>query len=547
MMTDVLNSRSVNMLGVEEINMENASFAAIDVGSNAMRLKIVQVQADGSIEQIYQCRAPVRLGHEVFLTGFLAEEAIQQAIEAFGEFRDVLKKSKVHSTRAIATSATREAINGDNFVKRIHSSSGIQLERISGGEEARLVQLAVTRKVNLRDKTALVIDIGGGSVEFDVIDRGSIVYSNSLRLGTVRLCETFLRTDSISDLQVLLLKAYMEQLLETTLDAINTYKIDLVLGTGGNVEEISRQIGIAEKEGNGFPEDVRFIPLRDFRRFVKEISKQSARERMKRYDMRADRADVILPASLVLTEVLSNVVAAKGIYAANVGLKDGVLAEMTDRFRNSWDTTLEEEEILKAATALGHKYHFHLGHAQQVRYLAELLFNQLQPLHQLSQESRMILCVAATLHEIGGYINSSAHHKHSYYLITNSEVVGLHPQQLELIANIARYHRKAFPNEQKHAHFQALSYAEKERVTKLAAILRIADALDHQHKSVVQSVKVNIHDDTIEVDAQSLDACLLENWHLQEKGRLFTHTFGLAIRLLVNGKPGDPIDPNGSK
>lgn len=527
--------------------MESASFAAIDVGSNAMRLKIVEVRGDGAVEPIYQCRAPVRLGHEVFLTGFLAEEAIQKAIEAFGEFRDVLKRSKVHSTRAIATSATREAINGDNFVKRIYSSSGIQLERISGGEEARLVQIAVTRKINLHDKIALVIDIGGGSVEFDVIDHGSIVYSNSLRLGTVRLCETFLRTDTISDLQVLLLKAYMEQLLETTLDAINTYKIDLVLGTGGNVEEVGRQIGMAEMEGNGFPEDVRFIPLRDFQRFVKEISKQSVGERIKRYDMRADRADVILPASLVLTEVLSNVVGARGLYAANVGLKDGVLAEMVDRFRNSWDTTLEEGEILKAATALGHKYQFHVGHAQQVRYLAELLFDRLQPLHQLARESRMLLRVAATLHEIGGYINSSAHHKHSYYLISNSEVVGLHPQQLELIANIARYHRKAFPNEQKHAHFQAFSYADKERVTKLAAILRIADALDHQHKSVVQGVKVNIRDDAIEIDAQSLDACLLENWHLQEKGRLFTHTFGLAVRLLVNGQPADPINPNGSK
>ena len=527
--------------------MESASFAAIDVGSNAMRLKIVQVQADGSIEPIYQCRAPVRLGHEVFLTGFLTEEAIQKAIEAFGEFRDVLEKSKVHSTRAIATSATREAINSDNFVKRIYSSSGIQLERISGGEEARLVQIAVTRKIDLHDKIALVIDIGGGSVEFDVIDHGSIVYSNSLRLGTVRLCETFLRTESISDLQVLLLKAYMEQLLETTLDAINAYKIDLVLGTGGNVEEIGRLIGMPERQENGIPEDVRFIPLRDFRRFVKEISKQSVSERMKRYDMRADRADVILPASLVLTEVLSSVAGAQGIYAANVGLKDGVLAEIADRFRNSWDTTLEEEEILKAAAALGHKYHFHAGHAQQVRYIAELLFDQLQPLHQLSQESRMLLRVAATLHEIGGYVNSSAHHKHSYYLITNSEVVGLQPQQLELIANIARYHRKAFPNEQKHAHFQSLSYIERVRVTKLAAMLRIADALDHQHKSVVQRVKVVIRDDAIDIDAQSFDACLLENWHLQEKGRLFTHTFGLAIRLLVNGKPGEPIDPNGSK
>ncbi len=521
--------------------MDSATFAAIDVGSNAMRLEIVEVKADSTVEEIYQHRAPVRLGHEVFLTGFLSQNVIEKAIEAFGEFREVIEKSRIHTTRAIATSATREAINGDELVERVYNSSGIQLERISGGDEARLVQLAVTRKIDLRDKIVLVIDIGGGSVEFDVIDRGSIVYSNSLRLGTVRLHETFLRTDAVSDLQILLLKAYMEQLLETTLDAINAHEIDLVLGTGGNVEELGRQIGVnAEKES--FPEDVPFIPLRDFQVFAREISRLSVKERMDRYDMRPDRADVILPASLVLTEVVSNIVGARGLYAANVGLKDGVLVEMVDRFRNSWDVTSEEAEIIKAATALGHKYRFHLGHAEQVCYLTELLFNQLQPLHQLFSELRMLLRVAATLHEIGGYVNPSSHHKHSYYLIRNSEIVGLNEKQLELIANIARYHRKAFPDLQKHLHFQELSHAEREQVTKLAAILRVADALDHQHKSIVEGLKVKILDDAIEIDVKSLDKCLLERWHLQEKGQLFTHTFGRSIRLLVNGKTGEEID-----
>ena len=149
----------------------------------------------------------------------------------------------------------------------------MQLERISGGEEARLVQLAVTRKVDIQNRVALVIDIGGGSVEFDVIDHGSIIYSNSLRLGTVRLQETFLRTDTISDLQILLLRAYMEQLLETTLDAINKYDIDIVLGTGGNVEALGRQLGVLDPDNNEFSRDVRFIPLRDFQRFVREISR----------------------------------------------------------------------------------------------------------------------------------------------------------------------------------------------------------------------------------------------------------------------------------
>ena len=526
--------------------MDSATFAAIDVGSNAMRLKIVEAKADGGVETVHQYRAPVRLGHEVFLTGFLNEEVIEEAVGAFAEFRGVLDESQVDTTRAIATSATREAINGDKLVERIYNSSGIQLERISGGEEARLVQLAVTRKIDLHDKIALVIDIGGGSVEFDVIDHGSIVYSNSLRLGTVRLHETFLRTDAVSDLQVLLLKAYMEQLLETTLDAINEHEIDLVLGTGGNVEELGRQLGV-DTEKEGFPQDVRFISLRAFQGFVKEISKLSIKGRVERYNMRPDRADVILPASLVLSEVVSNVVGAQGLYAVNVGLKDGVLVEMVNRFRNSWDVTSEEAEIIKAATALGHKYHFHLGHAEQVRYLAELLFNQLQPLHQLDAESRMLLRVAATLHEIGGYVNPFEHHKHSEYLIRNSEIVGLKSNQIGLIANIARYHRKAFPSSQKpsHFHFQELSYAEKRKMTKLAAILRIADALDRQHKSLVEDLWVKILDDVIEIDVRSFSDCILERWHLKEKGQLFTHTFGYSIDLLVNGKIGKDLKATG--
>ena len=524
--------------------MESATLAAIDVGSNAIRLKIVEVKTDGTVEEVYQHRSPVRLGHEVFLTGFLNDNVIEKAIEAFGEFREVIDKMKVHTTRAIATSATREAINGDNLVNRIYNSSGVQLERISGGEEARLVQLAVTRKVDIRHRVALVIDIGGGSVEFDVIDHGSIIYSNSLRLGTVRLQETFLRTDTISDLQILLLRAYMEQLLETTLDDINKYDIDIVLGTGGNVEELGQQLGVLDPDNNEFLRDVRFIPLRDFQRFVREISRLSVQERMERYGMAPDRADVILPAGLVLTEVVSNVIGARGLYAANVGLKDGLLAEMADRHRNSWDVTSAEAEIIKAAMALGNKYHFHLGHAKQVRYLAELLFDQLQPVHHLSSESRMLLSVATALHEIGGYVNPLSHHKHSYYLIRNSEIVGLNEKQLELVANIARYHRKAFPdpNKTSHSHFQRLSFTEKEQVTRLAAILRIADALDHQHKSIVEDLRVKIFDDAIEIDVRSFDDCLLERWHLQEKGELFVHTFGRSIRLLVNGKAGERID-----
>ena len=517
---------------------EPATFAAIDVGSNAMRLKIVGLEPDGAIKSLFQQRAPVRLGHEVFLTGFLNEDLIQKAVDAFGEFREAIDKWKVRSTRAIATSATREAINGDVLVQRVFNHTGIHLERITGVEEARLVQLAVSRKLNVRDKTVLVIDIGGGSVEFDIIDHGSIVYSNSLRLGAVRMHETFLRSERVSDIQVLLVRAYMDQLVEATLNAVNEHEIDLTVCTGGNVEDLAALIGTdSKREAEGIPKDVRFIPLRSLQTMLKELSRLSVSERMKKYGMKPDRADVVLPAAIVLSEVVSKVLGSHGLYSPDVGLKDGVLVEMIDRFKHSWDSMSEETEIIKAAATLGQKYHLHLGHARQVRYLAELLFDQLAPLHGLPGEARMLLRVAATLHDVGDFVNLSAHHKHSFYLIRNSEIVGLGSRQLELIANVARYHRKAFPNAQKHENFRVLSDSEREWVVKLAAILRVADALDHEHRSVVDDLKVSIHRRSVTIDLQSMGPCLLERWHLDEKGRLFQETFGRTIALLVNSTP----------
>ena len=416
-----------------------------------MRLKIVGLEPDGSIKSLCQQRAPVRLGHEVFLTGFLNEDLIQKAVEAFGEFREAIDKWKVRSTRAIATSATREAINGDVLVQRVFNHTGIHLERITGAEEARLVQLAVSRKLNVRDKTVLVIDIGGGSVEFDIIAHGSIVYSNSLRLGAVRMHETFLRSERVSDIQVLLVRAYMDQLVEATLNAVNEHEIDLTVCTGGNVEDLAALIGTdSKREAEGIPKDVRFIPLRSLQTMLKELSRLSVSERMKKYGMKPDRADVVLPAAIVLSEVVSKVLGSHGLYSPDVGLKDGVLVEMIDRFKHSWDSMSEETEIIKAATTLGQKYHFHLGHA---------------PAGALP----------------GGVVVRST--------------------------------------------------------GAAARLLRVADALDHEHRSVVDDLTVSIHRRSVTIDLQSMGPCLLERWHLDEKGRLFQETFGKTIELLVNATP----------
>lgn len=506
-------------------------FAAIDVGSNAMRLRVVEATAPDAWREVASERAAVRLGRDVFLTGRLAPGALAEAVEALKGFREVMRAAGVDDARAVATSAVREAQNGEVLVERAAREAGVTLEVIEGVEEARLVLVAVLHAVQLRGRRALLVDIGGGSVEFTVIAQGAPRSSVSLPLGTVRLQEAFLQPEAplTADRQALLVE-YIERLLDEA--GIAGASPDIVVATGGNAEAIAGLCPAATDDGQG-------IDVAAMRTTRDTLSALSARARREKYGLRGDRADVIVPALWVLSAVAARV-GAKAIVTPGVGLKDGILAELIDRSFRVWDQRGEEAEVEAEAIDLGRKYRFDERHARHVVGLALSLFDQLQDVHKLGPAEATLLRLAAILHDVGDFVGFEAHHKHSYYLISHSDLMGLSPADREIVANVARYHRRSLPD-LSHPGYRKLDRRGRTVVRKLAALLRVADAFDREHLGKVADVAVRLTPGKIALRAvpspEGLNADLaLERWTALRKADLMEEEFACEVR--VDGAEG---------
>jgi exopolyphosphatase/guanosine-5'-triphosphate,3'-diphosphate pyrophosphatase len=472
-------------------------FAAIDVGSNALRLRIVEASApshrpkaqlpllpDGAVgawRDLATLRAPVRLGAEVFLSGRLAPASIGQACDALREFRAEIDRAKVDAYRAIATSAVREAKNGATLVERARREAGIELETIEGIEEARLIQLAVTRRIPVGDKRALLVDVGGGSTELTLLDHGETAFTISLPLGTVRMLEAYLRgAKTIDRARERLLEEAIDRALGEALPKLGA--VDQLVGTGGNVETL---FDLCPARGTQ-----RAIDVSAARSLFKKMCTMSNAERREVWQLRPDRADTIVPATAIFLRI-AGALKRTSILSPGVGLAAGILEELVDKFFHVWDAAGEAEHILEACVRIGRHYHFDESHAQCVCRFATQLFDDLLSVHAFDDRERLLLRAAAILHDIGDYVHYSGHHKHSYYLIQHADIMGVTPDERAIIANIARYHRKG-PPDPAHANFTALSKEARGKVRGLAAVLRIADALDREHKQKIESVRAAV-------------------------------------------------------
>lgn len=498
-------------------------FAAIDIGSNALRLRVVEATEAGQLREITSERAAVRLGQDVFLTGRLTATAIASAVDALRAFRDVMKAAGVDAYRAVATSAVREASNADVLVERIAREVGIKLEVIEGVEEARLVRVAVARAVRIGDRRALLVDIGGGSVELTWLAGEEPRASVSLPMGTVRLQEAFLGQDAITPERRALLMEYIERLLHEAY-LLRGPKPDVVVATGGNAEALAQLSPVTTPDGPGF-DVARTRALRD------ELEKIPPRERRERYNLRGDRADVIIPAMYVLGTIAESA-AASTVVAPGVGLKDGILAELVDREFRVWDERGEEAAVEAQIVELGRRYRFDEAHAMHVAALASSLFDQLEPLHRFGREERALLRLAALAHDVGDFIGYESHHKHTYYIVANTDIMGLGGERRELVANVARYHRKAHPD-LAHMGYRKLDRRGREVVGKLAGILRLADAFDREHLGKVRELVARVDRARVSLRAKGEGDLSLEIWTAARKADLLEKVF--ERKVVVEG------------
>jgi exopolyphosphatase/guanosine-5'-triphosphate,3'-diphosphate pyrophosphatase len=500
--------------------------ACVDMGSNAIRFVAAEFSSETEYSVLASERSPVRLGHGVYLSGRLERSAMDRAVSALAGFRLQMDELGIEHYRAVATSAVRESSNGDAFAERIRDETGLRLETISGSEEARLVHLAVATTLPLGNRTWLLVDLGGGSVEVSLVDQNGTYWSESHTMGSVRLLEELTGAGADPGRFRRMLAEYISILKVPAMsegDRVAGY-----VATGGNIETLAKLAGFADGIG------VTHVPVATLRAIIEQLARLSFRERVDQLGLREDRADVILPAAMVY-ERLAELSGTDEILVPHVGIKEGVLYDVVNRLvRHRDHEDRQERGVLESAIVVGRKYHFDEAHARQVTCLALKLFDQLKALHGLGAADRRILQAAALLHDIGQFVSFQSHHKHTLYLIAHTELPNFSQREMQLVANVARYHRKAHPADH-HPFYAALGDTEKVRTTRLAALLRLADALDREHTQRVTDLTAKVGPDELILWLDGTSGLLLEGWSLKKKANLFVKVFGRKVTLRFLG------------
>lgn len=511
----------------------SVTLAAVDAGSNAIRLIIASATGPAQLTTLVAERVPIRLGHNTFVHGELDATSIEATVTAFARFRRMFEEHQVESYRAVATSAVRSANNREDLLDRLYREVGVQLDVIDGLEEARLVRKAVQSAMGPERPVTLIVDLGGGSLEITRhVDDGWT--PATMKIGTVRLLETFGLSGAISDDEARLIRRYVASQLRANLPGDIAAGENTAVACGGNAEALVALFGNESKRG--IPQ----LKRSQLEGALPKLLSADVKKRMGRYDIKRDRAEVIGIAAIVFAEVAEHL-GLKRYEVPGVGIREGVLLDLAEATVGALDPG-EDSVAVSSARVFAARLRHNTAHGEQVRRIAKLLFDQLRPLHQLPPELSSVLQVAALLHDIGEVVHRRSHHKHSEYLILHGRIPGLESPEREMAAAIARAHRKSEPSEAKHQTYSQLSEARRDQVRKLGAILRIADGLDADHRQRILAIRAS-HDKssiTLHITADQPGSELLTR--SSRKKLAFENAFDrrLELEVTVAAPPSDP-------
>ncbi|TFH06094.1 MAG: Ppx/GppA family phosphatase [Spirochaetales bacterium] len=506
------------------------SIAAVsDIGSTAIRLVVAQINEEREWQRLDRASKPVALGRDVFMSGSLGRESMQQAISILAGYQELLKGWQVpeSATRVIATSAIREARNRDTFLDRVAVRTGLRVEVVEGIEENHLTYLAVKHAVSPMEATfsrvrSLIIEVGGGTTEIMLLSRGKMVAAHSLRIGTVRMEQQawpmWANLTQVEDYIRENIRVSQELLnSELTLDRITCF-----VAVGGDARMVAYRVGTRTEEHYWT------ITRAAFCEFLDVLQTSSIEDIVRIHSLTYSEAEGLVPA-LMVYRLFLEATSAEELIVPDVSIREGVLMS----FALGSDWAVERQfygQIVASARNLARRYHYDEDHSTHVALLSLSLFDQLQIEHGMDRHARMLLEVAAILHDIGTYIRASGHHKHGMYIIQCSEIFGIGRDDLQTISNVVRYHRKALPSPA-HANYVGLNRERRTLVLKLAAILRIADALDRGHSQRVQSVSVDAHDGEVVLNCSPHGDISIERHGFPDKVDMFEEVFGLTVDI----------------
>ncbi len=522
--------------------------AAIDVGSNSVRLLVAEVAPDGTYRVLDDEKQTTRLARGLAKTGKLDEQAMAQSIEALGRMKTIAQGYGTERVEVIATSAVREASNRADFLRRIRRQLQLEVEVISAVEEGELSFSSVARHFDLRNTNAVAVDLGGGSAELVLVANGVVDGIYSLPLGAVRLTDSFLHSDPCTPLEYARLKRHVRKTLQPIVGSID-FVPHIMVGAGGTFTALAhmsmRRRGQVYSSVGGYE-----LNRAEVRHILDHLKDLPLRLRRNVPGLHADRADIIV-AGLAVIERLMKRFHVNRLLIHDQGVRDGLLLRMAGRalppkaaVADSGADAMEGVRQFAAACAVEPR------HAEQVARLALALFDQLQSPLELAPADRPILEAAALLHEVGNLINYEKHHQHSYHLIMHGNLRGLSPQQRELVANVARYHRRSGPKE-KHENFGRLGPEDRLTVRKLSALLRVADGLDRTHMQRIEGLRCRLRPGRMTVTVQAAELPEVDLWGARQKGKLFEKVFGMKVRFdwqapTASGRAARPNRPAGT-
>ena len=502
--------------------------AVIDIGTSSVRMAVAEIDDQGGVRTLESLSQAVSLGKDTFSQGYIGKTTIEECVRVLRIYRQKLEEYQISNPdqlRVVATSAVREASNRLAFLDRIYIATGMEVEAIDEAEVSRVTYHGILpflqEEPELDAARTVVIEVGGGSTELLIMKERNITFSHTYRLGSLRL-RKMLEAFNAPTVKV---QAMMQSQIERTVDEIRQHvprdETVEMIALGGDV-----RFAVTQIEPDWNHDVLAKVPVESLERFTNDVFKYSPDELVQKFHLSFPHAETLGPALLTYTR-LAQAFELKHVLVTNTNLRDGLLNEMAAR--DAWIDEFKMQ-IIRSALDLGRKFQFDEDHVQHVAILSQKLFQALQAEHQLDSRYELILYVAALLHEIGLYISQPAYHKHSQYLIQNSELFGLAKKDVLLVSLIARYHRRASP-QPRHEGYSTLDRQQRVAVAKLAAILRVAIALDESRSQRIHELRCSPQDGQLVISIPHVQDLSLEQLALRQSGLLFEEIYGMTVML----------------
>lgn len=503
--------------------------AVIDIGATSVRMAIAEIRGDGSIHPLDSLVQPVGLGRDAFTTRRIRRASIEECVRVLRSYKRVLQEYGVSNdqVRVVATSAVREATNRLTFLDRLYIATGLNVETIDEAEVNRITYMGIQPHLDshpeLVSAKGVVVEVGGGSTEMLVVRGGNVLFSDTYRLGAVRLAQTLRILGAPTGKRRALMESQIRRTVAQIREEVRADMRIEMIAIGGDIRFAARYL-----VGAWEPDTLIRLSVEELGQLVSRVVRRSSEELVQEFGVSSSEAETLGPALLTYL-MLARGFELEYIMVSDANLRDGLLQDMA--VRESWNAEFRAQ-ILRSAISLGRKFDFDEHHAKQVATLARKLFFALQAEHQLDSRYEVLLYVAALLHEVGLFINVRSNHKHAMYLIRNSEIFGLSRQDLLIVSLLARYHRRAYP-QPTHEGYATLARDQRVVVAKLAAILRLAIALDESRMGRVKDLQCLRERERLVIQIAGLDDISLEQLSMRQNAGLFEEVFGLGVQLRV--------------